>query len=160
MGKWAEDIIIDIDQKLEKVREQDLRFFRIEEFKRNINRVEEFASSCAECKRFKTDINEAVQTIDEAVKVPGRKRRAYDRTISRLSKHIQKEHGFYPPYYFSYLYAVFGLIGGALLGYLLYLSNPAHILEMYSIGIAAGLLVSYFFGFRKDKKIRSEKKLM
>jgi len=160
MGKWAENIITDIDQKLENVREQDLRFFRIEEFKRNVARVDDFAKSCPDCKRMQSDIDDVVQSIDEAVKTPGRKRRAYDRTISRLSKHIQKEHGFYPPYYFSYVYALIGLIGGAVLGYFLFAIKPELKIEMFSIGIAVGLVSTYILGTGKDKKIRSEKKLM
>jgi len=160
MGKWAENIITDIDQKLEKTREQDLRFFRIDEFKRNVTRVEEFMPTCADCKRIQTDIIETVKSIDEAVKTPGRERREYDRLISRLSKHIQKEHKFYPPYYFSYVYALIGLLGGALLGYLLFVIKPEHKIEMFSIGISAGLILSYILGTIKDRKIRTDKKIM
>ena len=160
MGKWAESINLEIDQKLEKTREQDLRFFRIDEFKRNVARVEEFMPACADCKRIQTEINEGVKTIDEAVKTPGRQRREYDRLISRLSKHIQKEHGFYPPFYFSYVYALLGLIGGVALGYLLFLVLAENKVEMFSIGISAGLVITYVFGSIKDRKIRSQKKLM
>ncbi len=160
MEKWAEKLTLEIDQKLEKSRVQDLRFFRIDEFKRNVERVEKFSSSCADCKRFKTEISESVQNINEAIKTPGRERRGYDRLINRLSKHIRKEHGFYPPFYFSYVYALFGIIGGALLGYLLVLVKPELRIEMFSIGISVGLIISYILGSTKDKKIRLQKKLM
>ena len=160
MGKWSTEIGKEIDQKLEKTREQDLRFFRIDEFKRNISRVDEYYSGCADCKRIQSDIIETVKSIDEAVKSPGRKRREYDRLISRLSKHIQKEHKFYPPFYFSYMYALIGLIGGAVLGYLLFLIKPEHKIEMLSIGISAGLILSYILGTIKDRKIRTNKKIM
>lgn len=160
MGKWAEKINLEIDQKLEKTRLQDLRFFRIDEFKRNISRVEEFAPTCADCKRIQTEISEAVNSIEEAIKSPGRNRRKYDKLIGRLSKHIQKEHGFYPPYYFSYVYALIGIVGGVILGYLLFLIKPELRFEMFSIGISVGLVVSYILGSIKDGKIRSQKKLM
>lgn len=160
MGKWAEKLTLEIDQKLEKTREQDLRFFRIDEFKRNIGRVDDYAASCADCKRIQTEIDDVIKSIEEAVQTPGRKRRDYDMLIGRLSKHVQKEHKFYPPYYFSYVFALFGLIGGALLGYVLVLVKPELRIEMFSIGISIGLIVSYFLGSWKDKKIRSQKKLM
>ena len=160
MGKWAETINQEIDQKLEKAREQDLRFFRIDEFKRNIGRVDDFSATCADCKRFQTEIAEAVSSIEEAVKTPGRKRRQYDKLISKLSKHIQKEHKFYPPYYFSYVYALIGLVAGAILGFFLFSLKPELKVEMFSIGIAIGLVLSYILGSIKDRKIRSEKKLM
>jgi len=160
MEKWSEKINQEIDQKLEKTREQDLRFFRIEEFKRNISRVDDFHSTCADCKRFQTDISEVVDSIGEAIKTPGRNRRQYDKLISRLSKHIKKEHKFYPPYYFSYVYALIGLIGGAILGLFLFGLKPELKVEMFSIGIATGLVLSYILGSIKDHRIRSEKKLM
>lgn len=160
MGKWAKNITLEIDQKLEKSRIQDLRFFRIDEFKRNIERVDEFTMTCPDCRRFRTDIDETVQSIDEAVKTPGRERRDYDRLINQLSKHIKKEHGFYPPFYFSYVYALIGMIGGAALGYVLFIIKPDYRIEMFSIGISVGLIISYILGTIKDKKIRLQKKLM
>lgn len=160
MGKWSDKINQEIDQKLENTREQDLRFFRIDEFKRNIIRVDEFTSSCPDCKRMQIDIAEVVQSVDEAVKVPGQTRREFDRLISRLSKHMQKQHGFYPPFYFSYIYALYGLLGGAAVGYLLWQIIPEHPFEMMGIGISAGLVISYILGNIKDRKIRTNKKIM
>lgn len=160
MEKWSAQINKDIDQKLEKAREQDMRFFRIDEFKRNIERVDEFSTNCPACKHEQINIAEAVQYIGEAVHVPGRKRREFDRLIARLSKHMRTEHGFYPPFYFSYVYALFGLIGGAVLGYLLLLFFTNNKMVMFGIGISAGLVVMYVLGSFKDRKIRSQKKLM
>lgn len=160
MGSWSEKIINTIDTKLEGEKDKNLRFFRIDEFRRNIARTESFSGSCPECKKMQIDIAEAVEKIDEAVKVPGRTRREYDRLIGRVAKHMQKSHGFYAPYYFTYLYSFFGIAGGAVLGYFLMQIDPAMKLEMFSIGFAAGLLPAYVLGYLKDKKIRSQKRLM
>jgi len=56
MENWAEEINAKIDVSLEKSREKDLRFFRIDEFKRNITRVDEFSKSCPFCNKHKIDI--------------------------------------------------------------------------------------------------------
>ena len=149
-----------IDSKLEGVRDKDIRFYRIDEFKRNITRTDSFSKSCPFCQQQKAHITEIVDKIDEAVKVPGETRRNYDRLISRLSKHIQKEHGFYAPYYFSYHYSFFGIVAGLILGYVLMKINPEFWVEMLSIGFIIGLIPSYVWGSIKDKKIRSEKRLM
>ena len=160
MGNWSDEIKTQINTKLEGVKEKDLRFFRIEEFKRNISRIDEFSNTCPNCNKEKVNISSAVLSIDEAVNVPGKQRREYDRLISKLSKHMQKEHKFYPPYYFTYLISFVGIIGGSILGYFLMQLNAEMKLELFSIGFASGLLPTYVWGHLKDKKIRKEKRLM
>ncbi|MCF6333857.1 MAG: hypothetical protein L3J11_11285 [Draconibacterium sp.] len=160
MGNWAEEINSKIDSKLAEVREKDIRFFRIEEFKRNVARADDFSPNCSFCKSQKINVFETVETIDEAVQVPGKTRREFDRLISRLSKHMQKEHGFYAPYYFSYQYSFYGIIVGFIIGFLLMKVIPQYSIEMLSLGFIAGLIPSYIWGFIKDNKIRSEKRLM
>lgn len=160
MGNWSESLIEKIDEQLKDTRDKDLRFFRIDEFKRNISRVDDFSNSCPVCKREQINITEAVNTIDKAVHHISKQRRDYDRLITRLSKHMQKEHGFYAPYYFTYLISFFGIIGGSLLGYFLMQLNADIKLELFLIGFSIGLLPTYIWGHLKDKKIRKEKRLM
>lgn len=160
MGNWSEELQNKIDEQLIGSRDKDLRFFRIDEFKRNISRVDEFSHSCPTCKKEQINITEAVDNIAQAVNHVGKPRRNYDRLISRLSKHMQKEHGFYAPYYFTYLISFFGIVGGSLLGYGLMQLNTNLKLELFLIGFAIGLLPTYVWGHLKDKKIRKEKKLM
>ena len=160
MESWSEDQISKIDAKLECVKEKDLRFFRIDEFKRNLIRTEKFSTNCPECKRQIININEAVNSIDEAINHVGRKRRAYDKLISALSKHMRKEHGYYAPYYFTYLISFFGIVAGSVLRYFLMQLNVELKLELFCLGFAIGLLPTYVYGHLKDKKIRKEKRLM
>ncbi|MBT3383769.1 MAG: hypothetical protein HN778_19710 [Prolixibacteraceae bacterium] len=160
MENWAEEINVKIRNSLEGTREKDIRFFRVEEFKRNIIRVGTFSSGCQFCQNQKINISETVEKIDEAIHVPGKSRREYDKLISRLNTHIQKEHGFYTPFYFTYLYSFFGMVTGTLFGYVLFLLFPEYNWAMLSLGFAICLIVGYFWGNIKDKKIRSEKKLM
>ena len=159
-GDWGKGVVAKVDAKLADTRDKEIRFFRIDEFKRNIGRVNDFSSNCGLCHKLKLDIAEVAETIDEAIDVPGVKRREYDRLISRLSIHMRKEHGFYPPFYFSYIYALYGLLGGTSLGYLFWLIIPAYRFEMMGIGISAGLIISYILGNIKDRKIRNTKKIM
>ena len=157
---WATEITNLIDEKLKSSREKDLRFFRIDEFKRNIIRIDTYSTSCPFCQKQKIDVSEISNKIYEAINVPGKTRREYDRLISRLSKHMQKEHEFYPPYYFSYLFSFFGIVLGLIVGYILMKVFPPYWIEMLSIGFMVGLIPGYTWGFIKDKKIRSAKRLM
>ena len=160
MANWATETTELIDNKLNSTREKDIRFYRIEEFKRNIHRIETNSKSCAFCSQQKINISEISNKIDEAVNIPGKTRREYDRFISQLAKHMQKEHGFYAPYYFSYLYSFFGIVIGLIIGYVLMKISPVYWMEMLSIGFVSGLIPGYMWGFIKDKKIRSENRLM
>jgi len=160
MESWSTELKTQIDTKLEGVNEKDLRFFRIDEFKRNVSRIDSFSSTCSECKKEQQYIVEMVSGIDEAIKNVGSKRREYDRLISKLSKHIQKKHGFYAPYYFTYIYSLVGFVIGGIIGYLMMDINPELKLELFCLGFAIGLLPTYIIGSFKDKKIRRLKKLM
>ena len=160
MENWEENINFKIDKNLEKVKEKDLRFFRVDEFRRNIKRVHEFSSGCPYCNQQKIDITEVTEIIGEAIQVPGNSRRAYDRLIGRLSRHMRKEHGFYTPYWFSYLYSFYGLVAGFLLGFILALFFPDNKGTMFAIGITICIVTAYITGSRTDQKIRRTKKLM
>lgn len=160
MENWAKQLIAKVDEKLLGIKQRDLRFFRVEEFKRNITRVDIFSKSCPVCKREKLNIAEIAQKIDEAIHVPGKSRREYDRIIGRVSSHMQKEHGFFPPFYFTYLFSFFGMVAGLLLGYLLMKLFPVWDWIMLTTGFVAGLLSGYVYGNKKDNRIRIQKKLM
>ena len=160
MENWAEEIAIKIDAKLEGTRDKEIRFYRIDEFKRNIVRVGSFSKSCPFCQQQKIPISEISGKIEEAINVPGKTRKEYDRLISRLSKHIQKEHGFYAPYYYSYNFSFIGIVIGLLVGYFFTKIYPDIWIEMLSAGFVSGLMPSYIWGSYKDKKIRSQKRLM
>ncbi len=160
MEVWSEKMIAQIDEKTASIKQRDIRFYRIDELKRNIQRVGEFSQNCPYCEKEKLNIAEAVKKIDKAINIPGKPRRDYDRLIGRLSSHMQKNHGFYAPYYFTYLYSFFGMLTGLLIGYLLMRLFPAHNWALLSAGFVAGLIAGYFRGSGKDRKIRSLKKLM
>ncbi|GAB1453881.1 hypothetical protein MASR2M47_39370 [Draconibacterium sp.] len=160
MENWAEEINAKIDVNLEKSREKDILFFRVAEFKRNVARVGEFSKSCPFCNKHKIDIAETVGTIQEAVEVPGKSRREFDRLITRLARHMQKEHGYYAPYYFSYLYAFIGILSSLIVGYILFKIFPADGELLLLVSIMVGIVASYIAGTQRDNKIRSSKKLM
>lgn len=160
MNSFSEKINAQVDTKLKGANEKDIRFFRIGEFKRNLTRVDSFSHTCPTCKNELQNIQETVETIDEAINKVGKKRREYDRLISRLSKHMQREHHFYTPYYYTYLISFFGIVSGSVLGYFLMQLNAELKLELFCLGFAIGLLPTYVWGHLKDKKIRQEKRLM
>lgn len=160
MATWADEINSRITKNLEAAREKDIRFFRIDEFKRNVIRVDEFSNTCAFCNRHKVDIAEAVETIREAVEIPGNERRQFDWLISGLADHMKKEHGFYPPYYYSYLYSFFGILTGGVVGFILYKLFPEYGDTSFMASFVVGIIATYILGTKKDNRVRKNKKIM
>lgn len=160
MDNWTVLIHQEINQKLEGTREKDLRFFRIDELQRNIERVGKFSGSCAECKRMKSEIESNIPHIREAVEVPGNYRRDLDRLISRLARHIMKAHQFYPPWYHNYLFSFYGMVAGSMAGALIMYFVPGQKWEILAAGFSIGLIIGQLIGGKKDREIRSNQKLM
>jgi hypothetical protein len=73
---------------------------------------------------------------------------------------MRKDHGFFPPFYYSYLFSVYGIVAGAFLGYLMSLFISADPEAMFTIGFASCLIAGYVWGSRKDQTIRLKEKLM
>lgn len=161
MKSWKETIIDQLHSKSEGINEKDFRFFRIAEFERMINRTDELSVDCDVCKAFKNEIEIVVATIDEAVHTPGKLRRKYDHLIDRIAKHQRKNHGYYPPYYFTYNYSFLGMLAGSATGLLVgYLVLPHDVWYFILSGFVIGLLAARILGARKDKAVRANDKLL
>lgn len=149
-----------VDEKLKDARPTDLRFFRVEEFKRNVERTGTFLGKCPDCTRQKTDIKQVVDNIDQAIGTPGKVRRDYDRLINKLASHMQKEHGYYTPNHFTYRYSFYGMLIGIATGFLLLMLFSENNYAYLSGGFSVGLLLGYIYGGQKDRKIREKKMIM
>jgi hypothetical protein len=160
MENWADNVLKDMEQRLLGTREKDLRFFRIDELRRNIRRVDEFAHKCDTCRHLKVESESALIHVNEAVNVPGSHRRELDRVVARLSRHMMKVHKFYPPWYFNYLYSFYGIAVGSLAGFLLVIAIPSRPWELMAAGFVTGIIVGQLLGGSKDRKIRGDERLM
>ena len=160
MEDWSATTIETINEKLKDTRPVDLRFFRVDEFKRNVERVGEYAGKCPVCTREQINIRNITGKIDEAIGAPGKSRREYDKLISRLAAHMQNEHGFFTPNHYTYRYSFYGIVVGAAAGFLAMMLFTENNMAFLSTGFSLGLLIGYIYGGGKDRKIREKKKLM
>lgn len=161
MTEWNQKIVIILKQELEGVGERDLRFFRIEEYLRMVKRVDEFDTTCKDCKQFRPEIEQQAIAIGKAIKDTGKERRDYDRHIDKLARHMKKGHGFYPPYYFTYtlsfLYAL-AITGFAFLLSLFFQTTDPWLFIVP--GFIIGLITGQLKGAAKDAKVRAKNKLL
>lgn len=161
MSDWNKKIIANLNEELQGTRDKDLRFFRIEEYFRMVDRVGEFSPTCAECKQFQPHIEEQLKTIKHAIHTPGKSRRRYDRHIDQLARHMKKVHNFYPPYYFTYLYSFFFTLILTSFTFLISLIFPAVSAWYFVVpGFISGLLAGQLYGAKKDGKVRATKKIL
>ena len=161
MSDWYQQIENKVTDLLQGTRDKDLRFFRVEEYLRMVKRVGEYSSSCRECNSFKYEVEKSVDTIGEAISNPGKARRNYDRQLGKLSTHMRKKHGFYPPFYFTYLLAPGYAFGATLVGFLV--SFPFSTIDKWFFILPAfvlGLIVGNIVGAKKDRQVRIDNKLL
>jgi hypothetical protein len=160
MESWADTVLKDMELRLTGTREKDMRFFRIDELRRNIRRIDEFAHNCDICRQFKGETNASMLHVNEAVNVPGQYRRELDRLVARLARHMLKDHQFYPPWHFNYLYSFYGIAAGSLAGFLVVIAIPSRPWELMAAGFVTGIIVGQLLGGSKDRKIRGDERLM
>lgn len=161
MKNWKDTITEQLHSQTGNINEKDVRFYRIAEFERMINRTGDLSATCNDCQSMKSEIETIVESIDKAIHTPGKLRRNYDHLIDRLAKHQRKHHGYYPPYFYTYNYSFFGILAGSATGALLgYFIIPEAIWYFILSGFVVGLLASRIWGSRKDKAVRASGKLL
>ncbi|WP_423129293.1 hypothetical protein [Gaoshiqia sp. Z1-71] len=161
MSSWYSQFEQELLSGLEQIKSRDLRFFRVEEFLRNARRVDEFSDSCRDCHTLQYDIEKQKNTVAGAIRVPGKERRAYDRLQSRLNSHMRNVHGFYPPFYFTYLHSFLWTLALGVISLLVSLLFPgADIFAFLAPAFAVGVVTGQLVGGKKDRKIRSTNKLL
>jgi len=148
-------------ENLKGISEKDVRFYRLEEFWRNVQRLDQFSNDCPVCREMHSGVRETIAGMNDAVKNPGKKRRKFDRALSTLASHMTEEHGFLPPYYFTYRWSALGLPAGALVGALIDLVLFHGQKWGFIVGgTIIGMLIGYVLGGRKDNNMRAKKKLL
>lgn len=160
MQNWAENVLKEMEQRLSGTREKDMRFFRIDELRRNIKRIDDYAPDCDICRNLKNETEIVLAHVNEAVNVPGSHRRELDRLMARLARHMMKVHRYYPPYYFNYLYSFYGITSGSLLGLSVVLMIPSKPWELVAAGFILGIIIGQFYGGKKDRIVRRNDRLM
>ncbi len=153
-------IVTEIEQQLKGCREKDLRFFRIDEYIRNLRRLSEFEETCEVCRGLLEESEASLGYIRKAIDSPGRNRAALDRLLVKISRHMTRQHLYFPPYYHKYLYSALGLAAGSVVGVFIVLAIPENPWEFVMAGALVGVIAGQFSGGRKDQMVRSEHRIM
>jgi len=161
MEKWYPQFEKKLVDQLQGAKAGDLRFFRIEEYFRNAERVDNLAAHCRDCQSFRHEMDSTADQIGKAVAHPGHERRQLDDLQAKLNDHLRKSHGFYPPYYHTYMQSIYWTVGLMALAFIFTLLFP--LLDkaiFYSPAFAVGVVTGQIIGGRRDRKIRESDKIL
>lgn len=159
MENWYPGFEKKVVEQLKGAAHRDLRFFRIEEYLRNAERIDGFAGNCRECYSFRSEMDKQKEDVARAVEYPGKERRKLDGLQSKINDHMRKTHGFFPPYYHTYMQSVYWTVGLMFVAFLLTLIFPeVDKVVFYSPAFVIGVITGQVVGGRKDSKIRDSQK--
>ncbi len=150
---WYKKIEKTIIEENEKLYKNDFKFYQVESFLKIAKKVDHFAANCSTCNSSKAVSEELTENLADYLKGDVASRRAYEKKLTVMNKHLRKEHSIYPKQYFISLYSLLGVVIGLLSGALVaYLTIPGFMKQSLLFGFVAGLFIGRIWGKVKDKK--------
>lgn len=161
MENWYPEFEKSLVEQLQQAKAGDLRFFRMEEYFRNAERIDNQAGTCRQCKALRHDMDRSKEEVGKAVSHPGPERRRLDDLQSRINDHLRKSHGFYPPYYHTYMQSIYWTVSLMAIAFILTFIFPALDKAIfYSPAFALGVVTGQIIGGKRDRKIRETNKIL
>lgn len=161
MENWYAEFEKSLVKQLQEAKGSDLRFLRIEEYFRNAERVDKQAAACRECEALRHEMDRSKEEIGKAVSHPGEERRRLDSLQQRINDHLRKSHGFFPPYYHTYMQSIYWTLSLMTIAFVLTFIFPnLDKAIFYSPAFAVGVVTGQIIGGRRDRKIREANKIL
>lgn len=159
MNDWYNSFENQVLESIKDCKGSDLRFFRIEEYLRNAERIDRMASSCKTCTAIRGKMQNEVASIKQAIDEPGKARKTLDNIQDELINHLKKEHGFYPPMYHTYMQSIYWLIGVMTLAFVctkIFPNIPT--VACYSPAFIIGVAIGQIRGSKMDRQVSESNK--
>lgn len=153
MSEWTENFEYDIKAQIDGVKRLDAGFMNVRLLNNSAKKLDEFATECNVCKQYKKDYEEILPEIVKRIDEP-KFRSNYEKKLVAVSKHLRIEHGIMPKKYYASLYTLFGIGIGLVLAYILtYFFQEGLVNIGLLYGGIIGIIIGYFLGQSKDKKL-------
>jgi len=157
-SSWLSDLLIKLEHNRESLSLKDDRFLQINLFNNLITKIDNYSDTCEKCKNYKIDIENYIENL-KAISISTQKQKDYEKFLTELKLHLEKEHKIYPARYFNSIFSFAGMLTGAAIGALTgYLINPKFLWSGILIGWTTGLLMGKIIGIKKDKKLQQQNK--
>ena len=156
---WLETFNEHLSREYEKIPTRDARFFHIERFSRIAEIVHQHSGSCQTCSGLGHQMLEVSEKLGDMINGTGQDLRQYENLLENSAVHLRKAHGYYPSYYFNYLYTFYGFAAGLAVGISLYVLFPAwNAYQVLLLPPAIGCLAGQLAGRKKDNNLRQQGK--
>jgi hypothetical protein len=117
------------------------------------------SKTCTDCKNHLVELESMIEKIPLLDQIDHRS--PYEKRFNTIRGHFHKKHGFIPPYHYSTLWTLGGIILGVVssiaISFFLY---GRILLDPILAGLALGLIVGYLIGSTKEASYRKSKKII
>lgn len=160
MSNWKVESLEVLQKERDKLHKSDIAFYQIDRFERIIHRIDEFSDTCDECKSLQAEISSYLPRISEMLQGKAKDKRQYEKYQEKQMKHLAKTHQIYSFNYFVSKFALYGLIGGLLIGFLLASVFSTYFHQLWIGTTVIGLSVAYFAGNTKEMGLRRRNQII
>lgn len=148
-----------LSRENEKISPRDARFFHVERFSRIAEIVNQQSGSCQSCSDLGYQLLEMSEKLGDMINGSGRDLRQYENLLESSASHLRDAHGYYPPFYFNYLYNFYGFAAGLAVGISLFFLFPDwNAYQVLLLPPAIGFLAGQLAGRKKDNRLRQHGK--
>ncbi len=157
--KWSDQMAEKIDDNANRyLSVRDYRFYQIEKLKK-IARLIEQQKDCSLCENLKQELEQIVDEMNRLINQSGTNRSEYENRVEALVEHLNKQHGVYRMYHFTYRYSTYAVLIAIVIGFLLSFAIYQQLEGMlFLVSIALGILAGNILGAKKDSICRKEKR--
>ena len=146
-SNWYNHINEEINLQKDLLTKKDYKKYKLDLLLRLAGRVDSFSAICGQCQTFQLEITQLTEVLRNLYLMSKEKRKSYFKTISIITKHLQKEHKLVTEGYYVGIAMAIGTGIGVAIGAALKNAGIGP-----GIGIALGLIVGSYL----DKKAKKE----
>ncbi len=157
--RWSDQIAEKIDNNANQyLSVRDYRFYQIEKLKR-IALLIERQSDCSFCENLKQELEQIVDEMNRLINQSGTNRSEYENRVEALVQHLNKQHGVYRMYHFTYRYSTYAILisiaVGVLLSFVVFQQLNG---TLFLVCVGLGILIGNILGAKKDNICKKEKR--
>ena len=150
-SEWYNHIAEGINYHKDTLDKKDYKKYKLDLLLRLAKRVDSFSSLCGECQPFQQEITRLIEDLRNLYLMSKENRKSYFKTISQITKHLQKGHKLVTEGYYLGIGMAIGAGIGVAIGAAL--GNPG-------IGPAIGVALGIAIGSYLDRKAKKEGRII
>ena len=146
-SEWYNRIDKAISQHQANLGKKGSKKYKLDLLLRIAKRVDDLSAICGECQLLQPDIAQLTQDLGDVVNISREARKGYFKTISKITKHLQKQHKLVSPGQYMGMCSAIGTVVGLGVG---------AVLGNTSAGMGVGIGIGVAVGSYLDKKAKKE----